>query len=113
LAVHSFQRFDTIPFSGRYAITSTDVSLRTPNPGTKRIRPTTDLGCNRSDRSRLTVKFALMVEHHPHGTFTHFSFSLIALQSTASQWDGYLFPQLFFSTTQHPFFRVSGKQGMV
>ena len=54
-----------------------------------------------------------MLKHHPHSTFAHYSFSLIALQSTASQWDEYLFPHLFFSITQYPYFWVSGKQGAV
>ncbi len=52
-----------------------------------------------------------MLEHHPYSPVAHISFSLIALQSTASQWDEYLFPYLFFSITQYPYFWVSGKQG--
>jgi hypothetical protein len=35
------------------------------------------------------------------------------MQSTASQWNEYLFPHLFFAITQHPSFWVSGKQGAV
>ena len=41
------------------------------NPRLTRIRPTTDLGRNRFDRSRLVVKFALMLEYQPNSTVAH------------------------------------------
>ena len=72
LAVLALQSFDPVTFGGRHTITSTAVRLSTPNPRPKRIRPTTNLRRNRFDRSRLAIKFILMLEHHPHSPLAHF-----------------------------------------
>ena len=65
LAALTLQSLDPIPFSGRHAITSTAISIGTLDPRTKRIRSTTDLGCNRFDRSRLALKFAFAIVLEP------------------------------------------------
>lgn len=43
----------------------------------KRIRQAANLGCNRFDRSRQAVKFALVLEYDLHITFAHFPVSSI------------------------------------
>jgi hypothetical protein len=53
-----------------------------------------------------------MLEHHPHSPFAHFNLSSMLCIDCRSM-DEYLFPHLFFSITQYPYFWASGKQGAV
>ena len=71
LAIIALKGFDPIPFGSRHTITPNAVRFCASNPRPKRISPTTDLGRNRFDRSRLAVKFVLMLEYHQNSTVAH------------------------------------------